>query len=115
MYGFIPLIGSDFLARVMPKFFNNVPKLVSIVAGVFGAHLDVADVNILPNDWLVRLQYATVFLGIVAASYTMSRITGKDLGNMAAHKTLSRVIPALMVVVVGIGIIALYAMIQGAE
>jgi NosR/NirI family transcriptional regulator, nitrous oxide reductase regulator len=115
MYGFIPLIGSDFLARVMPKFFNNVPKLVSVIAGVFGAHLDLADVKILPNDWLVRLQYLTVGLGIIAAMYTMSRITGKDLRDLAAHKTLSRVIPALIVVVVGAGIIALFAVMNGAE
>ena len=115
VYGFIPLIGADFFARVMPKFFNNAPKVVEIVANAFGGKLDLADVHILPDNWLLGLQYAVVALGTVAALYTTSKIMGKDVKDLTAHKTLARVIPMVVVAVVGIGVIALYVAMKGAE
>lgn len=114
-YGIIPLFGADFLARVMPKFFNNAPKVVGIVGNSFGAHLDLANVAILPNNWLVRLQMIVVGLGTVAALYVTAKIMRKDVSDIAAHKTLSVVIPAVVIAVGGIGLAVLYFAMNGAE
>jgi len=115
VYGFIPLIGADYLARVMPKFFNNAPKVVEIVGNAFGAHLDLADFHILPNNWLVRLQYIVVALGIGGALYATARIMGKDVKDLTAHRTLSRVVPMAVVIIAGVGLAALYFAMNGAE
>ena len=78
MYGLIPLVGADFLARVMPKFFDHAARLPSSIIGVFGKQVSWADFHILPNNWLVRLQYLVVALGTAAAIYATLKITGKD-------------------------------------
>ena len=115
MYGLIPLMGADFLARVMPKFFNHAARLASSILGIFGTQVSWADFHILPNDWLVRLQYLVVGIGTVAAVYATSKIAGKDYKELTQHSKLARIIPAVFVVLLGAGLVALYFFMNGAE
>ncbi len=115
MYGLIPLIGADFLARVMPKFFNHAALVVSSVAGVFGGNLNLDDFHILPADWVVRAQYIVIGLGMVGAVYATNKIVKKDLWGLTEHKTLARLLPTIIAVVAGAGLIALYFFMNGAE
>ena len=115
MYGFIPLMGADFLARVMPKFLNNAPKAVASIASAFGQHVGWADLNILPNDWVIRLQYILVAVGAVGTLYAISRIARKDLKPLTEHASLARWIPTIFAVFVTAGLIALFFFIKGAE
>jgi NosR/NirI family nitrous oxide reductase transcriptional regulator len=115
MYGFIPLMGADFLARVMPKFLNNAALAAASVVGLFNAKVGWADFHILPNNWLVRLQYLIVGLGTVATVYAISRIARKDMKDLTEHSTLVRVLPSVIAVVIGAGMITLYVFMNGAE
>lgn len=115
MYGLIPLMGADFVARVMPKFFNHAPRLASSILGLFGKQVGWADLHILPNDWLVRLQYLIVGIGTLAAIYTTSKITGKDYKELSKNSKLTRIIPVIVTALLGIGMIALYFFMNGAE
>jgi hypothetical protein len=74
-----------------------------------------ADFHILSNSWLLRLQYIIVVLGTAGALYAISKIAKKDLDKLTGHHTLVRVIPSVVAVVAGAGVIALYFFINGAE
>ena len=115
MYGLIPLMGADFLARVMPKFFNHAARLPSSIIGIFGKQVSWADFQILPNNWLVRLQYLVVAIGTIAAVYTTSKIAGKDYKELTRNRTLARIIPVVVAVLLGAGMIVLYFYMNGAE
>jgi polyferredoxin len=115
MYGLIPLVGADFLARVMPKFFNHAARLPSSIIGVFGKQVSWADFHILPNEWLVRLQYLIVLLGTIAAVYTTFKIAGKDYKELTGNSKLVRILPVLVAVLLGLGMIVLYYFMNGAE
>jgi NosR/NirI family transcriptional regulator, nitrous oxide reductase regulator len=115
MYGFIPLMGADYLARVMPKFFNHAPMIVTSVAGVFGREIDLSDFHILSADWLLRAQYIVVGLGTLLAVYALSRIARKDYKDLTKHSTLARVLPGAIAVLIGVGVITLYFFMNGAE
>jgi NosR/NirI family nitrous oxide reductase transcriptional regulator len=115
MYGFIPLMGADFLARVMPKFLNHAAAAVATVPSAFGHPVGFADHQILSLPWLLRLQYILVGLGTVGTIYAISKIAKKDLDQLTQHKTLARMIPTLIAVVTGAGLIALYFYMNGAE
>jgi polyferredoxin len=115
MYGLIPLVGADYLARVMPKFFNHAARLPSSIIGIFGKQVSWADFQILPNNWLVRLQYLVIAAGTAAGVYAMVKITGKDYKELAKNSNLARVIPVVVVVLLGAGMITLYYFMNGAE
>lgn len=115
MYMFIPLMGADFLARVMPKFFNHAAAAIASIPEAFGKQVGFADFHILSLSWLLRLQYIIMALGTVGALYAISRIAKKDMDKLTDHSTLVRVIPSVIAVVVGAGMIALYYFMQGAE
>jgi len=115
MYGLIPLVGADYLARVMPKFFNHAARLPSSIIGIFGKQVSWADFHILPNNWLVRMQYLVIAIGTAVAVYATSKITGKDYKELAQNNKLARVIPVVVVVLLGAGMIALYYFMNGAE
>ena len=115
MYGLMPLMGSDFVARVLPKFFNHAARLPASIAGIFGTQVSWADFQILPNDWVVRLQYLFVFLGTIASVYSISKIVKKDYSTLTKHTSLVRVILSVFMVLVGAGLIALYFYMNGAE
>ncbi len=115
MYAFIPLVGADFLARVMPKFINHAAAAVATIPSAFGHPVGFGDFQILNLSWLLRLQYILVGLGTVGTIYAISKIAKKDLDQLTQHKTLARIIPTLIAVVVGGGMIALYFFMSGAE
>jgi nucleoside recognition membrane protein YjiH len=115
MYGLIPLVGADYLARVMPKFFNHAARLPSSIIGIFGKQVSWADFQILPNNWLVRLQYLVIAAGTAAAVYATVKITGKDYKEITSNSKLARVIPVVVVLLLGAGMITLYYFMNGAE
>jgi NosR/NirI family transcriptional regulator, nitrous oxide reductase regulator len=115
MYGFIPLMGADFLARVMPKFLNNAALAMASIASAFGKEVGWADFHILSPDWLLRLQYIIVGLGTAAAVYAISRIARKDFKQLTEHPTLVGLIPTVFAVLVGAGLITLFFFMNGAE
>jgi hypothetical protein len=108
-------MGADFVARVLPKFFNHAARLPSSIIGLFGTQVSWADFHILPNDWLVRVQYLIIAIGTVTAVYTSSKIAGKDYKGLTGNSKLARIIPIVVVVLLGIGMIALYYFMNGAE
>lgn len=115
MYGLIPLMGADFVARVMPKFFNHAPRLISSIIGIFGTQVSWADLHILPNDWLVRAQYLIIAIGTVTAIYTSTKIAGKDYHELTHKAKTVQIISASVALLLGVGMLALYFWMQGAE
>ena len=117
MYGLIPLMGADFVARAMPKFWNNAAKFPASVAMIFDHHLQIswANMAILPNKAVIGLEIAITAVGTLASVYAMSRIGGRDLGKMTSHTTLVKVVPAMLTLALGVGLIVMYVFMNGAE
>ncbi len=115
MYGFIPLMGADYLARVMPKFLNHAADAVALIPSAFGHPVGFADFQILSLDWLLRLQYILVGLGTVGTIYAISKIVRRDIDHLTRHKALTRIIPITIALVIGAGLITLFFFMNGAE
>ncbi len=115
MYGFIPLMGADFVARAMPKFWNNAAKFPASVAELFGHHVSWADIAILPNKAVIGLEIGIAALGTLGSIYAMYRIGGRDLKTLTSHATLAKAIPAALALVIGAGVIVMFVLMNGAE
>jgi NosR/NirI family nitrous oxide reductase transcriptional regulator len=115
MYGLIPLMGADFVARAMPKFFNNAARLPASVVQIFGKTVSWAGINLLPNNAVVGLQVGIAAVGTMASVYAAYKIAGRDLKSLTPHARALRLVSSLVVLAIGAGVIALTILINGAE
>ena len=61
------------------------------------------------------LQYLVIAVGTGVAVYAIVKITGKDYKDLAKNSKLARVIPVVVVALLGAGMITLYYFMNGAE
>lgn len=121
-YSLIPLMAVDYLARQLPKFWLNVPKLVSTVSDPFGAgwnlfgtaHASVANAQILSTDNVVLSQIALVALGTAAAVYAAVRIARRDLGTHTNRPRTLLAVTGGVWLLAGAGMAILYVVMGAA-
>jgi len=117
-YGVIPVVGADYFARQLPKFFKHASRIVPSVGAWFGhgsVHSTLYNTRMLSNPEIVAVQIAVIGLGTVAALWATWKIAGRDLVPVASHPVGARV--ASLVVVLGFGVLAsvLYVIMHAAS
>ena len=86
-YGAIPVVGADYFARQLPKFFKHASRIVPSIGAWFGAgstHSSLYNLRLLSNPDIVSVQIAVIALGTVASLWAMWRIAKRDLLPVAS-------------------------------
>ena len=115
-YSLIPLMGVDYLARQLPKFWLNSPKLLASVSDPFAygwnlfgtAHLGIASAQILSIDGVIASQVVIVALGTAGAIYAVVRIARRDLAKLTDHPRALIAVSAGTWALVGAAVATLY-------
>jgi ferredoxin len=117
-YGVIPVVGADYFARQLPKFFKHASRIVPSVGvwfghGSVGSHL--YNTRMLSNPEIVMVQLAVIALGTIVALWATWKISGRDRVPVASHPVGARI--ASLGFVLGIGILAgsLYVIMHAAS
>ncbi len=101
-YGLIPVVGSDFLARQLPKFFQHVTRVVPSVehiAGFSGVHAYLYSARLLGDSSIVGVQIGVITLGALGSFWAMWRITGRELVTVSRNAVAVRVASLTLVAV----------------
>ena len=115
-YGLIPLMAVDYLARQLPKFWLDSPKLIASISDPFGygwnlfgtAHAGIAGAQILSPEGVIATQVALIALGTVGAVYATIRIVRRDLAKLTTHPRALAAVSAAAWALGGAGVAALY-------
>ncbi|HLI16501.1 MAG TPA: 4Fe-4S binding protein [Acidimicrobiales bacterium] len=117
-YGLIPVVGADYFARQLPKFFQHSPAVVPAVLNIFG-HGAVAGrlghVALLPVGGIVTAQVVVIGLGTLGAMWSSWRIAGRDLAPVARRPLAVRVATTSFALSLGLGLAVLYVLMHGAN
>ena len=121
-YAFIPLTGSDYLARQLPKFWFSAPKVIASISDPFGfgwnifgtAHWSGANVSILSANGVVISQVIVVGLGALATLYATMKVLPRDMSRLTPHIGWLRVVVVLTVAAVCAPVAYLYVLMGAA-
>ncbi|MHB1790105.1 MAG: 4Fe-4S binding protein [Acidimicrobiales bacterium] len=117
-YGLIPVIGADYFARQLPKFFKHSTRLVPSVQHVFGAsgtQSKLYTLRLLTNPRIVVVQVSVIALGTLAALWTTWRITNRELVPVSRNGVAIRVVTLGLVLVCGLAAGVLYVLMHAAS
>lgn len=115
MYAMIPLVGANYLARQMPKFFDNALRVIPAVLIPFGGHSDLYGVRMLTTDQLVITQVLVMTVGTAAALWAMVRIWRREVSPTAERPTAALIGALGLVLVTGLATALLYIPMQAAQ
>lgn len=109
-------MGVDYLARQLPKFWLDSPKLIAAISDPFGvgwnlfgtAHLKFTQAHILGAQGVIDSQVALIGLGTVGAVYAAIRIARRDLAPLTRHPRTLAAATAGSMALIGAGLAVLY-------
>jgi hypothetical protein len=94
MYACIPLVGADYLAVQLPKFFLGGsalwPTFLRATGVVAGSEPLPTQFHLLEQSGIVATQVAVVAVGAIASLYAAWRIAGRDEVTVSHSTTLAR-------------------------
>ncbi|MHB1783584.1 MAG: 4Fe-4S binding protein [Acidimicrobiales bacterium] len=117
-YGLIPVVGADYFARQLPKFFNSSPRVVPAVQHIFGfsgIHSSLYNTRILTDSHIVAVQVAVIALGTLGALWATWRITNRELVPVSRSALAVRATTLSLVGVCGALAAVLYVAMQAAN
>jgi NosR/NirI family transcriptional regulator, nitrous oxide reductase regulator len=118
-YGLIPVVGADYFARQLPKFFQYSPRVIPSVQRMFGSsaaiHSSLYSTAILSDPRIVMAQVAVIALGTAGALWATWRITGRELVAISRGKTGIRAAALGLVLLCGLAAAVLYVLINAAD
>lgn len=116
-YALIPVVGADFLARQLPKFFHGAKEIVPAIVGPFGVRTSdhTFGTPLLSDSGIVAVQVAVVALGLAAALWAAWRISRRDLSSLTNRPRLLRAALGLPPAIFGAAAIAMYLLINAAD
>ena len=118
-YGLIPVVGADYLARQLPKFFKHALRIVPAVGGWFGVgggtHSSLYHAQILGDAQIVVAQVVVVALGLAASLWATWKISRRDLELRATSAIGVRVAALSLVVACGAVAGYLYVIMHAAS
>ncbi len=118
MYGLIPVVGSDYFARQIPKLFKHATRIVPAVGHLFGsgsASSSLYKTQILNDPQIVKAQLLVIALGTLAAMWASWRIAGRDLVPLTEHRRGIQITAASIAGVCGLVASVLYVLISAAD
>ncbi len=118
-YGLIPVVGADYFARQLPKFFQYSPRLIPAVQRMFGStsaiHSPLYTARILSDPRIVIAQVAVVALGTLAALWSTWRIGSRELVPVSRSAAGVRAATLGFVLICGVAAAMLYVIMQAAD
>jgi NosR/NirI family nitrous oxide reductase transcriptional regulator len=117
-YGLIPVVGADYFARQLPKFFQHSPRVVPAAVHILGlssARSPIYSFSIMTNGWVVFTQVAVVALGTLAAIWSTWRITGRELLSISRSGAGVRLATLGLVLGCGAAAAVLYLIMHAAD
>jgi len=117
MSGIITVVGADYLARQLPKFFQHAPAIVPAVGHLFGAGSKSSPLYgtaILLDPTIIKVQVAMMGLGTLAAIWTSMRIARRELVPISAHARGIQIGSASLAVACGVATGWLYVLMNAA-
>ena len=117
-YGLIPVVGSDFLARQLPKFFKHSLRIVPAIGSWFGAgstHSTLYHTQILTDPQIVIAQLVVIGVGMAASLWATHKIALRDIRPAAAHPLAAEMVGISMVAATAIAAGFLYVIMHAAS
>lgn len=103
-YALIPIVGMDYFARQLPKFFKHVPRLIPAIVQIFGVNTSkwsLVNYHLLSNPSIVDVQVAVMAVGVIGSIYAVLRIFKRDLAPLTRHVAGARVAAVALMVALG--------------
>ncbi|MDA8357190.1 MAG: 4Fe-4S binding protein [Actinomycetota bacterium] len=107
-YGLIPVVGADYFARQLPKFFKHASRIVPSIGAWFGAgstHSSLYNLRLLSNPGIVIVQVTVIGLGMLASLWATWKISGRDLALVSTRPLALRI--------ASLGVVLLFAAAAG--
>ncbi len=117
-YGLIPVMGADYFARQLPKFFKHSARVVPAVAHIAGfssAQSPIYGFHILSDGWIVVVQVAVIVAGTAAAAWATWRIAGRELVPVSRNALGVRLATLGVVLSCGAAASVLYVLMHAAS
>lgn len=118
MYGLIPVVGSDYFARQMPKLFKHATRIVPAVGHLFGAGSSSSTLyktTILSDPSIVKAQVLVIALGTLAAMWASWRIAKRDLVPLTDFRQGIQVAAVSLAAACGLIASVLYVLMSAAD
>lgn len=116
MYAMVPIIGADYFARQLPKFFKHATRLVPSVIHPFGATANgLYQYRILQDPKIVTVQVIIMALGVIGSIYAARKIAHRDLIVNKGHKTLAINYFTVTIFLMSIAMMVLYIPMHAAN
>ncbi len=117
-YGVIPVVGADYFARQLPKFFKHAARIVPSIGAWFGSgsvHSSLYNTRILSNPSIVVVQVAVIAAGTLASAVATWRIAKRDLVPVSDHPVAIRLTSLAVVAAIGLTAGILYVLMHAAS
>jgi len=117
MYGIIPVVGADYFARQLPKFFEHATRIVPAVGDLFGKGSTKSvlyNTQILSINGIVNVQLIVIAIGTAAAMWATWKIAGHELSTVSHHRIALRVVAIALPLACGLVAGILYVIIHAA-
>jgi hypothetical protein len=118
MYGLIPVVGADYFARQLPKFFKHASRIIPDVGNLFGdgsVHSRLYSTRLLSNPGIVDVQVTVVLLGMLASIWATRKITHRELLPVSQRPIATRIVTLALPLACGIFAAALYIIMHAAS
>jgi hypothetical protein len=118
MYGLIPIVGANYFARQLPKFFQHAPRVVPAVGHFFGAGSTSSrlyNAAILADPTIIKVQVGVMVAGTLAGAWTSWRIARRDLAAISRRPVVTQAAAVSLAVICGAVASVLYVLIQAAD
>ncbi len=116
-YGLIPVVGADYFARQLPKFFDYSPRVLVSVGHLVGAGSTgspLYSASLLSGPAIVAVQVGVITVGALAAAWSGWRIAGRELVPISRGKVGVRLAASGLALGLGAVAAALYVIMHAA-
>ena len=112
------MVGADYFARQLPKFFQHAPRVIPSVQQMLGSHAigsPLYRARLLSDPRIVAVQIAVIVLGTAGALWSTWRIGTRELVPVSRWTAGMRAASLGFVLVCGIAAAALYGLMNAAD
>ena len=117
MYGIIPIVGADYFARQLPKFFEHATRIVPATRALFGAGTTrsaLYNTHLLSIAGIVNAQLIVIAIGTFAAMWVSWKISNRELVAISRHQIGIRLVALALPLACGIAAGILYVIMHAA-
>jgi hypothetical protein len=103
-YALIPIVGMDYFARQLPKFFKHVPRLIPAIVQIFGVNTSkwsLVNYHLISNPAIVDVQLVVMAIGIIGSVYAVLKIFPRDIAPFVQRVVGAKVAAVMLMVALG--------------